>query len=236
MLLRTLNSGHPQGTAAAQAAAATAAKPAAATDSQPPDVLEASGEDPPSAATEAAAQQTPYEAAEESAQQSAEVAVEQPPVDPHLMGPGSIAASMSEDDVVPELPDYEDSEGDDVEGTEEEEDVISQHQSEPVSPARPYRASQSAPVTPAKSSSKKGWSFKRMFGSKKRKGAVGEGIEDDGGNALPAARSISAGDLGGSLTSPRKKKGGRLARLLGRKRQVRVDLFDGLWLALNDIS
>ena len=123
----------------------------------------------------------------------------------------------SEDDVVPELPDYGDEHTDegDEEGRYEASEAMSEPLSEPITPSRPY-ASQSAPVTPARSA-KKGWSFGRIFGSKKRKG--GEGAMDDGTDALVAARSISAGDLGASLTSHKKKKG-RFSRMFGRKRQV----------------
>ncbi len=153
-------------------------------------------------------------AAEEPVQQTGEADSAQP------SAPADSAAAMElEDDVVPELPEYEDDgDADDDQGTDEE--VMSEHRSEPVSPARPYSGSYSAPVTPAKSG-KKGWSLKRMFGSSKKRGRDGgEGIEDDAGNALPTARSISASELNSPLTTPRKKKGGRLARMLGRKRQV----------------
>ena len=128
----------------------------------------------------------------------------------------------SEDDVVPELPEYGDeySDEDGVEGRYEASEGVSEPQSEPVCPARPFGGSQSAPVTPARSA-KKGWSFGRMFSSSKRRKGGGEGIEDGRSDALPAARSISAGDLGASLsTPPRKKKGGRFSRMFGRKRQV----------------
>ena len=220
VVLRTGFIGHPQNISAAASVADAAALDAAAS-SQMAAVGPATGNAPASPAHEEAVLQAPPIAAEEPAQHTAEDDSAQPSAAAQLVGADSVAAMELEDDVVPELPEYEDDGEDDVddgEGTEEE--VISEHQSEPVSPSRPY-GSYSAPVTSAKAG-KKGWSFKRMFSSgKKRRKDGGEGIEDDGGNTLPAARSISAGDLSGTLTTPRKKKGGRLARMLGRTRQVR---------------
>ena len=224
MLLRNGYSGLPQGAGAAPSAAGEAASEMDAGGLTPAQVPSADGETA-SAAHQDVVLQAPSIAAEESAaHQITENDGAQPSAaTAQLAGADSAAALELEDDEVPELPRYEvEDVEDDGEGTEEEEPT-SEHQSEPVSPSRPPYGSHSAPVTPAKAG-KKGWSFKRMFssGSKRRKGGAGEGIEDDsGGGTLPAARSISAGDLSGSLTTPRKAKGGRLARMLGRKRQVR---------------
>lgn len=221
ILLRTSYAGLPQGSGAAAPVANAAAADAAA-GSMTSSTVPALGEGLASTAfQEAAVLEAPPTAAEEPVLQTGEAdSAQASAAVPQLAGADSAAAMELEDDVVPELPEYEDDDADDDQGTEEE--VTSEQQSEPVSPARPSSGSYSAPVTPAKSG-KKGWSFKRMFGSKKRGRDGGEGIDDDGGNALPTARSISASDLGASLTTPRKKKGGRLARMLGRKWQVPSD-------------
>ena len=178
------------------------------------------GSQPPSSldGDQVAALQAPRYLVQEPEPRIGEHDTGQPSEPAQPAGPGLANESGSEDDVVPDLPEYDNDPEDDGEGTKEE--GRSEHQSEPISPAHPY-GSHSAPVTPAKSS-KKGWSFKRMFGSKRRKSG-GEDIEEQDGSTMPAARSISAGDLSSPLTSPRKKQGSRLARLLGRKRQVRTN-------------
>ena len=223
MLLRTGYAGLPQGIGAAAPISEEAA-PDAAAGSMTSSTMPALGDDSASAGPqEAAALQTPLTVTEEPLQQTGEADSAQPSVDAQPVSADSSAAMELEDDVVPELPDYEDDDdADDDQGTEEE--VMSEQRSEPVSPARPYSGSYSAPVTPAKGG-KKGWSFKRMFSSSKKRGRDdgSEGIEDDAGSALPTARSISASESNSPLTTPRKKKGGRLARMLGRKRQVRLE-------------